>query len=149
MRALRGDLWVMIGTETSVRNSVLKIAIVEDSPLIVSRVQSLLNEIDGVELIGEASSYDLALELMERIVPDVMILDISLKNSEGKNGITLLNMLKKTHPRVVVIMLTNLSDWYYRSQCATGGADFFFDKSNDFEKIPDALANIAKRRTLL
>lgn len=102
MRALRGDLWVMIGTETSVRNSVLKIAIVEDSPLIVSRVQSLLNEIDGVELIGEASSYDLALELMERIVPDVMILDISLNGlgidaSEvaGKRSLGLVGMKER------------------------------------------------------
>jgi DNA-binding NarL/FixJ family response regulator len=138
----------MVESKTENHCTLLKIAIVEDSPIIVSRVQDMINELSGVEFLGDATSVDQAMDLLERTLPDVMIIDISLRNSDGKNGIMLLNMLKKLHPTIVVIMLSNLSNWFYRSQCATGGADFFLDKSDDFEKIPETLAAIARRRSI-
>jgi DNA-binding NarL/FixJ family response regulator len=139
----------MVESETCVYEKRLKIAIVEDSAIIVSRVHAMISELNGVDFLGDAPSVDLALKMIDQSLPDVMIIDISLKDTDGRNGITLLQQVKKENPAIVVIMLTNLSDWLYRTQCATGGADFFFDKSNDFEKIPETLAAVARRRVLM
>ena len=124
----------------------LKIITVEDSALIVSRVREMLSDIVGVEFVGNAGNIPAALDLIKTEYPDVMILDINLGTHDGTNGIDLLNVVRKIYPAINVIMLTNLTDEHYRSLCAYNGAHYFFDKSNDFDKIPDALSQIMEKR---
>jgi DNA-binding NarL/FixJ family response regulator len=124
---------------------ILKIVTVEDSSIIVSRLKSMLSDIHGVAFIGNASTIPEALVLMKRGKPDVAILDIHLNGQDG-NGIDLLILIRKIYPVMKIIMLTNLTENLYRTACMELGADFFLDKSNDFEKIPDALAQIIRMR---
>jgi DNA-binding NarL/FixJ family response regulator len=122
---------------------VLKIMTVDDSPIIVRRIAALLTDIENVRLLGNADRILSALDMIDREVPDVVILDIHLKEDKPANGIHLLIMLKEKYPQMKVIMLTNMSAPQYRSTCMSIGADYFFDKSNDFEKINDALQAIS------
>jgi DNA-binding NarL/FixJ family response regulator len=62
----------------------------------------------------------------------------------GGNGIELLSKLKKMNPAPKVIMLTNFSYIQYRKKCEDAGCEFFFDKSSEFDKIPEALDQIRK-----
>lgn len=128
--------------------TLLKIVTVEDSSLIVSRMKEMLDEISGVAFAGNAESIPVALELLETVNPDVLILDINLGSRDTKNGIDLLFDIRKIYPEMKIIMLTNLTDKRYRDLCEEGGADFFFDKSNDFDRIPDTLVGIIKDRKL-
>jgi DNA-binding NarL/FixJ family response regulator len=120
----------------------LKIVTVEDSSIIVGRVKDLLDDIAGVQFSGNATSVTEALQLIDMHKPDVVIVDINLGSHEEKNGIDLLIMVRSLYPRIKIIMLTNLTDNRYRVLCQQGGADYFLDKSNDFEKIPDTLTAI-------
>jgi DNA-binding NarL/FixJ family response regulator len=122
---------------------VLKIMTVDDSPIIVRRIAALLTDIENVKVLGNADRILSALDMIDREVPDVVILDIHLKEDKPANGIHLLIMLKEKYPQMKVIMLTNMSAPQYRSTCMSIGADYFFDKSNDFEKINDALQAIS------
>jgi DNA-binding NarL/FixJ family response regulator len=122
---------------------VLKIMTVDDSPIIVRRIAALLTDIENVKVLGNADRILSALDMIDREVPDVVILDIHLKEDKPANGIHLLVMLKEKYPQMKVIMLTNMSAPQYRSTCMSIGADYFFDKSNDFEKINDALQAIS------
>lgn len=120
---------------------------VEDSPIIIDRVEAILNEVSGVQFIGNAASMRDALTLIEQRRPDVLFLDIRLGQREDKTGIDLLSVVNKKYPAITVVMLTNLSQVRYRTLCEREGADFFLDKSEDFDKIPETIGQIIKKQT--
>ena len=57
----------------------------------------------------------------------------------GINGIDVLKSIKKTDPETIILILTNFPYPQYRDTCMKAGADYFFDKSNEFEKVVDVL----------
>ena len=121
----------------------LKLAIVDNSHIVVGRLLSMLEELENVEFIGHANSVSKAVKLVEEQKPDVIILDIHLAEEvPSTNGIDLLFILRSRFPRIKVIMLTNLFEPQYRTICSAFGIDYFFDKSDDFDKIPEALETI-------
>jgi DNA-binding NarL/FixJ family response regulator len=128
--------------KTTAIASVLKVVTVEDSAVIVGRLKGMLCEVTGVEFMGNASTIPAALELISISRPHVLILDINLQSADRKNGIDLLTMIRPFYPEMKVIMLTNLTDNRYRIMCKDAGADYFFDKSNDFDKITDTLSQL-------
>ncbi len=121
----------------------LKIVTVDDSRVVAERLKFILNEIDYVEILGNAHSVSTALGLIHQEEPNVVILDIHLEEdvSEG-NGMNLLIRLRKQYPKLKIIVFTNLSELHYRITCLANGANYFFDKSNDFIKISDTLKKI-------
>jgi DNA-binding NarL/FixJ family response regulator len=124
------------------KNLTLKVVTVDDSPLIAQRLKVMLSDLSEVELLGNAATIQAALEFIEEKKPHVVFLDINLAHDKPRTGIDLLNALRKTYPVMKIIMLTNLSDNRYREMCRSFGADYFFDKSQDFEKIPETLEDI-------
>jgi DNA-binding NarL/FixJ family response regulator len=123
-------------------SAALKIVTVEDSHAIVERLKEIVTRIGGVEFQGNAETFTAAIDLIKAVRPAVVILDINLRSEDGKNGIYLLSMIRKIYPETKFIMLTNLTDIRYRDLCMDFGADYFFDKSNDFDKIPETLNQI-------
>lgn len=67
---------------------------------------------------------------------DVVILDIRMP---GRNGLDVLRDIKEGSPESKVIILTNYPYPQYRRRCMEEGADFFFDKSSEFEKVTEVL----------
>ena len=125
-------------------NMKLKVVTVDDSPVIARRLEAMLGDMENVTALGNAESIMGALDLIECNVPDVVILDINLKADAPANGIHLLVVLREKYPAMKIIMLTNMTAPQYRNACMAEGADYFFDKSNDFEKINDALLEISQ-----
>jgi len=120
-----------------------KVVIVDDSPLIATRLRQQISAYPSIEIVGVAINIPTALELIEAHKPEVVILDIYLKEDAPlSSGITLLDTLRKAHPQLQIIMLTNLSGEAYQNKCMELGANFFLDKSSDFEKIPELLVQI-------
>lgn len=120
-----------------------KVLIVDDSALIVSRLKQQIGAIKEIEISGIASDIASALKVMESHQPDVVILDIYLKeDAPTSSGITLLTMLRERHAHLQIIMLSNLSGPEYYNKCMELGANFFLDKSTEFEKIPELLLQI-------
>lgn len=115
--------------------------------MMVERIKLLLHDLEGIQHVGNARNVASAWYLIEEYKPDVMILDIKLEDHmPGQNGLTLLSLVRNHYPQTTVIMLTNLSMPEYRDNCMRLGADYFFDKSEDFEKIPETLYNIIHAR---
>jgi DNA-binding NarL/FixJ family response regulator len=125
----------------------LKILIVEDSPYIAARVRVMIADDENHEFVGIAKNVSKATELIGEKKPDVILLDIHLEDEiSGFNGIDLLKKVRQEHPGIVVIMLTNFSELLYRNKCMQLGAHYFYDKSNDFDKIPETLKTIRLSR---
>jgi len=122
----------------------LKVFIADDSGFIRDRLPDMLSELSGIEVVGQAEDGIQALNSIRILNPDVVILDIRMP---GKNGIEVLQELKKEKPRRVVIMLTNYPYPQYRKKCLDLKADFFFDKSADFDQLFTLLKELNKRRS--
>lgn len=110
----------------------MNVFIVDDSPIVRARLITMLDELTNVKVIGQARSGTEGLEGIEQLKPDAAILDIRMP---GLSGIELLERIKRSHPSMVVIMMTNFPYQQYRERCLAAGADYFFDKSSEFEKI--------------
>jgi two-component system, OmpR family, response regulator len=121
----------------------LKITIVEDSPYIRKNLIRFISEIKGAEITGEAEDVEYALKLVEDKSPDIIILDIELKNS---NGFDLLNKIKSSREAApLVMMFSNLSSLSYKEKALKGKADYFFDKTNDFDELITTIECLIKK----
>jgi DNA-binding NarL/FixJ family response regulator len=121
-------------------NKKLVILLVEDSLLIIERLIGMLGEVDNVKLIIHAASYRETIRMMNEVRADVVLLDLNLPD---KSGIELLQVIKTTQPQMKMIVLTNHATESYREICTGMGADYFFDKSNDFDKIPHVICSMS------
>ena len=117
----------------------LKVLIVEDSKLIAGRIKSMLSDNKDISVVGEAVDYNEAMDLIESEIPHVVLLDIRLP---GIGGMDVLKEIKQKHVNTKVIMLTGHYEHYYRKICRKAGADYFFDKATEFEKIPEVLISM-------
>jgi DNA-binding NarL/FixJ family response regulator len=114
------------------------VLIVDDSILILERMIPLLAEIENISFVVHAASYKEAFEVLSRLTPDMVLLDINLPD---KSGIELLRVIKERQMDVAVLMISNNAGSYYRDICKKLGAQYFLDKSTDIDLIPTVLAN--------
>lgn len=114
----------------------LRVLIVDDSQVIRQRLASLVTEMRGVEIIAEAVDGREGLDLAASHSPDVVIADVRMP---GMSGIELVAELKRRSDPPTVIVLTNYPYPAYRKRCQDLGADYFFDKSTEFESALDVL----------
>ena len=110
----------------------MKYFIVDDSDVVVERMKVLLAVFEELEFIGQASNANDAVKAILKLKPDVVILDIRLV---GANGMNVLERIKKEQAPPVVIMLTNYPYPQYREKCRQLGAEYFFDKVTEIEKM--------------
>jgi DNA-binding NarL/FixJ family response regulator len=118
----------------------LKIFIVDDSMPIVVRLTNILSGEENLKIVGIANNATKAIEYIAKSNPDVVILNIHMPDG---NGIDILKQIKKEKPSTIVLMLTNYTESDYRKICMKEGADFFLDKSIEFEKIIDICKTLA------
>lgn len=118
----------------------LRIFIVDDSMPIVVRLTNILSGDENLKIVGIANNATKAIEYISKSNPDVVILDIHMPDG---NGIDILKQIKKERPSTVVIMLTNYAEPDYKKICKKEGADYFLDKSIEFERVISICKNIA------
>ena len=118
----------------------MKIFLVDDSAIVLKKLTAMISGIGGVEIAGEAMTARDAIHSIVELKPDVVILDIRLNG--GGNGMDVLKRIKQENPPPIVIMLTNYPYPQYREKCQVLGADYFFDKVADIEKIYDTVKQL-------
>jgi two-component system, OmpR family, response regulator len=114
----------------------LNVFIVDDSEIIRKSIGSMLSEIDGVAVCGIAADVSSALKGIGEKKPDAVILDVKIP---GGNGFTVLEHIKSGTGELLVIVLTNFPYPEYRQKAMDLSADYFFDKSEEFEKVAEVI----------
>jgi DNA-binding NarL/FixJ family response regulator len=117
----------------------LKVFICDDSATVRARLVTMALDLPDIQVVGQAADAPGCVDAIRQTCPDVVILDIRMP---GGNGIDVLRQLKALSPSPKVIMLTNFAYTQYRQKCQEAGADFFLDKSTEFEQIPLALEQV-------
>lgn len=118
----------------------LRVLLVEDSIFIRGRLRSLIEETGPAKVVVEAGTVAEALAQFAAVRPDAVVLDLNLPDGDGG---TVLCAIKRTHPACVVMVLTNFSNPESRAHCLQLGADYFFEKSREFERVTDVLSVLA------
>ncbi|MCC7299987.1 MAG: PAS domain S-box protein, partial [Verrucomicrobia bacterium] len=122
----------------------MRVLIADDSQPIRERLVTRLSQISGVE-IAEAVDTPEALRQTEVFKPNVAVLDIRMP---GGGGIKALGEIKRMKPDTTVIIITNYPYAQYRRKCLDEGADFFFDKSTEFEQVAETIRQLMNPGTV-
>ena len=117
----------------------MRVLIADDSVVVRERLISLLSDLHGIEVIGQAEDASEARSLAVKLKPDVAILDLRMPKGSGAD---VLFYLKKLKPAPKVIMLTNYPHLENKKKCLDGGADYFLDKSTEFQKVVSVVRDL-------
>jgi len=114
--------------------------LVEDSASIRERLVRLLESVPGAQVVGQAGEADEAIAAILAARPDVVLLDVQLEQS---SGFDVLRAVHSLEPRIAFYMLSNFATEPYRRHAERLGARGFFDKSTDFDRLRDLVAQRA------
>jgi len=117
----------------------MKVLVADDSDLVRQRLVEMLSEMEGLGTILEATNGLEARDMILAEKPDFVVLDIRMP---GRNGLDVLRDIKASNPATKIVILTNYPYPQYRNRCVEEGADFFFDKSSEFEKVIEVLEQL-------
>ena len=117
----------------------MKVFIADDSQIMRERLIDMLSDLPEIEITGQAQDGFTATDLITKLNPDVVILDIRMPKG---SGIDVLKKIKKNNQAPIVIIITNYPYPQYRKKCEGAGADYFFDKASEFEKITEVLMQL-------
>jgi DNA-binding NarL/FixJ family response regulator len=117
----------------------MRIFIVEDASQTRQELVNLLAGVDGLEVVGEASSVCQALTGIEATAPEAVILDISLPDG---SGVEVLKHCRRRGWKLSVVVLTANLYEALRIKCEQLGAVAVLDKINGLAQVREAAAGL-------
>jgi DNA-binding NarL/FixJ family response regulator len=120
-------------------NRKAKVFLVDDHPLVREHLTALIQREADLEVCGEAADAPTALELISRQSPDLVILDISLKQS---NGLELIKDLKQRWPKLSVLVLSMHDEMLYAERSLRAGALGYITKEEATVNVLSAVRKV-------
>ncbi len=119
------------------------ILIVDDHPIFRHGLAQLINQVNDLEVCGEAEDYHGALKCVESLDPDLVIVDITLKNMSGIDLIKDLHRRYRTLPMLVISMH---EESLYAERSLRAGARGYIMKQEASESVIDAIRQVLQGR---
>jgi DNA-binding NarL/FixJ family response regulator len=113
-----------------------RILIADDHAMVRDGVRNLVNQINGVEIVGEASNGNQALELFEKLKPDMLIMDISMPDM---NGMDVSKSILSANPGANIVILSMYDDHDYISRCIEYGVKGYVVKNESSAELENAI----------
>lgn len=126
-------------TEPEPLHDKRRIYLVDDHPIVQQALADMLNHEGDLEVCGTAKHPVTALEQIEKLAPDLVILDLALP---GANGIELLKDIRVRRPRQMVLMLSMHDESLYAFRALRAGASGYIMKAEATEKLLHAVRQI-------
>jgi DNA-binding NarL/FixJ family response regulator len=120
---------------------MVRVLLADDSDLILERLQLMLRLNPQVEIVGLFRDGRKTLEALKNLKPDLAIVDIKMP---GLSGLEVLHEIRKEDALLKFMILTFYSSENYLKLAMSYGADYFFSKVDDFEKISPVVNELAK-----
>jgi two-component system response regulator DevR len=109
---------------------MIRLLIIDDHEMVREGLKAMLTAEPDFEIVGDAANAEQTFELLERLRPDVILLDIRLP---GVSGIDVCRTVTERYPETAVIILTTFTDETLVAQCIQAGARGFIVK--DIERF--------------
>lgn len=117
----------------------IKVLVVDDHPMVLEGMRSMLAQINFVSINGTAANAYEAMEQIKKATPDIVITDINMPEI---SGIELTAKIKKEFPEVKVIAMSTFKERSYISQMIQSGASGYLVKSASKEEIEEAILSV-------
>jgi len=115
---------------------MIRVVIIDDHVVVRAGLTQLLATTDDIEVVGEAEDGSLAVTTVGELMPDVVLMDLSMP---GLDGVEATRLVKKTYPEVHVVVLTSFGDQARIMAALEAGADGYLLKHADPEQIIAAM----------
>jgi DNA-binding NarL/FixJ family response regulator len=124
----------------------MNIVLVDDHALVRTGIRYMINDIDGLAVVGEASGNVRAMELVCTLRPDIVVTDISMGDD---SGLDLLAQVKRAAPQTRVVLLTMHASEEMVSEALRLGADGYLLKDSTAGELEIALRAVARGESYL
>lgn len=119
----------------------IRVGIADDHPITRAALRSYLEELDGIQVVAEASSGREAIDLVRTQPLDVLLLDLDMP---GQSGIDALTMIKAKAEHVAVLVLSGYPEHQYAVPLIRNGASGYLNKACEPKEIADAIRRVAQ-----
>ena len=116
-----------------------KIYIIDDHPIMVQGLKELINNQKDMRVIGSSDDWHVALEQVKKTPPDLIMLDVTLKDA---NGFEVLKNLKIHVPHIKILMLSMHDESLYAMRSLKAGAQGYIMKQEAVEKVLGAIRQV-------
>lgn len=124
----------------------IRIMLADDHPLLRQALRNVLEKNSDFEVIAEASDGEEAVRLATELVPDVVIMDISMPNL---NGLEATKQIKASNPEIAVLVLTVHTDSEHIMSILRAGAGGYLTKSVYGDEVTNAVRALVSGETVL
>ena len=124
-------------------NGSLRVVIADDHSVVRQGIRGVLEQIEGLEVIGEAGDGAEALAMVSELSPDVVVLDVNMPEKSGLDVTT--ELREEAHPARVLILSMH-DDPEYVLQAVRSGADGYVLKDVSPAELRDAVAAVHEGR---
>lgn len=128
------------------QDKVCRIFIVDDHPAVRQGVIAIVSHEPDMLICGEANGVPDAMQQIATLMPDVAVIDISLKIG---NGIDLVKRIKAEYPSVRMLVWSMFPDTLYAVRALRAGALGYLNKSDSTEQLVDAIRMVAQGKIYL
>ncbi len=124
----------------------VRIVLADDHQIIIDGLKMLIEEMDGIEVVGEAVNGREAVRLVSDLAPDIVIMDVAMPEL---NGIEASRQIIADHPEVRIIVLSSHSEKRFVSHMFKAGAKAYLSKENAFTELSSAIKAVMKGTSYL
>ncbi|HEY0332231.1 MAG TPA: response regulator transcription factor [Stenotrophomonas sp.] len=130
--------------------TAIRIVVADDHPIVRSGVRSVVEGVDGIQVVGEASCPDSLIAELERTLHcDLVVTDLNMPGKHIVDGMPLLHLLRRRWPRLPVMVLTLMDNLGVLQLAMAAGARGMMLKSDPLADLPMAVRQIANGETYI
>lgn len=120
---------------------MINVLIADNHPIIRMGVKHVLEGASGIQVIADVATTSELLEALEKITPDVVMLEMDIPEI---NGIATLRKLKKEHPEIKVLIYSGQSEDVYALSTIRAGAYGYLSKASDIDYLISAVRKVSE-----
>lgn len=136
----------MVQSSSNRPSGRIRLLLVDDQNMLRAAFRSLLVQNERFEVVGDCGDAREGIQLVQELLPDVVMLDISMP---GLSGIDAIAPMRKAHPRVRILMLTHHEGESFVDQAMRAGADGYLSKDSEPAELALAVESVRDGRPYL
>ncbi|TCD18295.1 response regulator transcription factor [Pedobacter psychrodurus] len=117
-------------------NNMIKLAVVDDHPIVIQGIVSLINNLENMQVVGSFQSGSALISFLNTHEIDIVLLDVMLPDV---NGIELCAQVKKLSPKTIVIAISNHTERSIIMQILQNGASGYILKNASVEELKNGI----------
>lgn len=119
--------------------SKIRVFLADDHLILREGIRALLEKVPDIEMVGEAADGEAAISSIEQLMPDVVLMDITMP---GINGLEATRLIKQRYPQIKVLILTMHETDQYLSEMLSAGASGYIVKTTDSSELISAIQEV-------